>query len=85
LKDLNKNEKVSFSEFLDSLNLDENTYILSLRKQLTKSNIEKNKIPYKCVTHLLFSNTYIQNFLNPYAIATYCTTYVTKINKSITS
>jgi hypothetical protein len=33
------NDDISFSEYLNSLNLDENTYILSLRSKLTKPHI----------------------------------------------
>jgi len=36
LKDFLKNDDISFFEYLNSLNLDENTYILSLRNKLTK-------------------------------------------------
>jgi hypothetical protein len=34
-----ENENMSFFEFLDSLNFDENMYILSLRRKLTKPHI----------------------------------------------
>ncbi len=36
-----------------------------------------------CATHLRFANIYIQFILNPYVVATYYTSYMTKINKSI--
>ncbi len=35
--------------------------------------------------HLWFANTNIQFILDPYVTTTYCTSYMTKINKSITS
>jgi len=80
------------SEYLKFLNLDENTYILSLKNELTKSHIFLKWIPKNikinafsiCVTHLWFANTYIQFILDPYVAITYCTSYITKINKSIT-
>jgi len=42
-----KNEDISFFEFLNSLNLDENTYILNLRSKLTKSHFFLKKNSYK--------------------------------------
>jgi hypothetical protein len=39
LKDLFKNDDIPFSEYLNFLNLDESTYILSLRNKLTKLHI----------------------------------------------
>jgi hypothetical protein len=39
LKNLKGNQDISFLEFLNSLNLDENTYILSLRSKLIESHI----------------------------------------------
>jgi hypothetical protein len=38
-KDLKENDDISFFEYLNSLNLDGSTYILSLRSKLTKSYI----------------------------------------------
>jgi hypothetical protein len=80
-------------EYLNFLNLDENTYILSLRSKLTKlhkflkgttKNIKTNAFNI-CVAHFLSENTNIQFILDPYADATYCTSYTIKIDKSITS
>jgi hypothetical protein len=45
LKDLEANENVSFHELFNSLNMDENTYILSLRSKLKKPHISKNELP----------------------------------------
>jgi hypothetical protein len=75
------------------LSLNESTYILSLKNELTKSHIFLKWIPKNikinafsiCVTHLWFANTYIQFILDPYVTTTYCTSYMTKIDKSITS
>jgi hypothetical protein len=38
-----------------------------------------------CDVHLWFANTNIQFILDPYAIATHWTSYMTTIDKSITS
>jgi hypothetical protein len=72
-------------QYLNYLNLDENTYILSLRSKLTKSHIFLKRIFKNIKTyafnindaHLWFTNTNIQFILNPYAIATYWTSYMT--------
>jgi hypothetical protein len=39
LKDFKTNENITFSEFLNLLHLDEETYILSLRNKLLKPQI----------------------------------------------
>jgi hypothetical protein len=68
-------------------------HILSLKSKLTKlhiflkrtlKNIKINAFSIH-VAHLWFANIDIQFILNPYVIGTYCTSYMTKINKSITS
>jgi hypothetical protein len=41
LRDLKKNDDISSSEYLKILNLDENTYILSLKNKLRKPHIFK--------------------------------------------
>ncbi len=92
-RDLKENDDISFFEYLNSLSLNESTYILSLKNELTKSHIFLKWIPKNikinafsiCVTHLWFANTYIQFILDPYVTTTYCTSYMTKIDKSITS
>jgi hypothetical protein len=38
-KDIKENDNISFSEYLNSLHLDENTYILNLRRRLKKPHI----------------------------------------------
>jgi hypothetical protein len=50
----------------------------------TSKNIKTNAFNIH-VAHLWFANTDIQFILDPYAITTYCTSYMTKIDKSITS
>jgi len=68
-------------------------HILSLRGKLAKlhiflkwtlKNIKTNAFNIH-VAHLWFAKIDIQFIFNPYATATYCTSYMTKINKSITS
>jgi hypothetical protein len=67
-------------------------YILSLRSKFKKQNIFLKWTPKNIksnafsilVSHLWFANTNIQFILDPYAVATYCTSNMTKIDKSIT-
>jgi hypothetical protein len=84
-----KNDDISFFEYLYHLNLDENTYILSLRSKLTKPHIfykwifryiKINAFSID-VAHLWFTNIDIQFILDPYATITYCTSYMKKLNK----
>jgi hypothetical protein len=71
---------MSFFEYLKKLNINESTYILSLKIKLTKLHIFlkwtlkniKTNVFGKCVVHLWFANTYFQFILNPYATITYC-------------
>jgi hypothetical protein len=49
----------------------------------TPSNIKTNAFS-TCVAPLWFANTYIQLILDPYVVASYYTSYITKIDKSIT-
>ncbi len=44
LKDFFLNDDISFFEYLNSLNLDESTYILSFRSKLTKRHIFENEL-----------------------------------------
>jgi hypothetical protein len=48
------------------------------------NNINTNAFNIRDV-HLWFANTNIQFILDPYVVATYCTSYMNKINKLITS
>jgi len=88
-----KNDDISFKKYLKYLKFGENTYILSFKIKLTElyiflkwtpKNIKNNAFNI-FVIHLWFANTNIQFILDPYASITYCTSYMTKINKSITS
>jgi hypothetical protein len=63
-------------------------HILNLESRLTKSHIFLKQAPKNIRinafnihdVHLWFANTYIQCILDPYATATYCTSYMTKID-----
>ncbi len=89
MKDLKKD--ISCLEIFNSLNLDKNTYILNLNNKLTKLHIFLKQIPINIKTnvfsthdvHLWFPNIDIQFILNPYGGATYCKSYMTKIDKLI--
>ncbi len=59
-------------------------YLLSLCLKQTSKNITTNAFSI-CATHLWFANIDIQFIINPYATATYCMSYMIKIDKSITS
>jgi hypothetical protein len=74
------------SKILNSLNLNESTYILSLRSKLTKphiffkktfKNIKINAFSI-CAVHLWFANTNIQFILDSYVVATYYTSHMKK-------
>ncbi len=64
-------------------------HILNLRSKSTKLNIFLKRTPKNVKTnafsihvHLWFANINTQFLLDPYAIATYYTSYMTKIDKS---
>jgi hypothetical protein len=50
----------------------------------TVSNIRINAFN-KSISNIWYANTDIQFILDPYAAATYCTSYMTKVDKNITS
>ncbi len=50
----------------------------------TPSNIKTNAFNI-FVAHLWFANTNIQFILDPHATTSYCTSYMTKIDKYVTS
>lgn len=91
LKALNTNANITFQEFLKSLQMTEAMYILSLRSQLTKPHIFLKRKPVDIKTNafginvapIWFANTDAQFVLDPYAAASYCTSYMTKIDKTI--
>ncbi len=54
--------------------------------QHTHTCKKKNHVVYNIHdVHLWFANINIWFILDPYAVTTYCTSYMTKIDKSITS
>ncbi len=83
--------KTFYSLNLKLLHLGENTYILNLRTKLMMPHIFLKGTPPSiiinvfdtCVVPLWFANTNMQFILEPYTTASYCTSYMTKINKSI--
>jgi len=77
LKDVKPNENTSFFKFITILNLDENTYILNLKR----TQLKPNAINIHDIGHLWSINTYIQSVLNPYVVATYYMSYMMKIEK----
>ena len=66
-------------------------YILTLTSQLTKAHIFLRRKPVDIKTNafginlapLWFANTNLQFVLNPYVAALYCTSYMKKIDKTI--
>jgi hypothetical protein len=93
LKDLEIGIEMEFTDFLNKFRISEATYILALRSQLkrpqiflarTVNNIRTNAFN-KDIANLWYANTDIQFILDPYAAATYCTSYITKVDKSITT
>jgi hypothetical protein len=87
LRDLNINTNLTFQQFLESLEMSEDMYILSLKSQLTKPHIFLKRKPNDIKTNafnirvapLWFANMDTQFVLDPYAAATHCTSYMTKI------
>jgi hypothetical protein len=77
LKDVKPNESTSFKKIITRLNLDENTYILNLKRTQFKPNV----ININDIAHLWSINTYIQFILDPYVVATYYMSYMMKIDK----
>ena len=82
-----------FEEFLEHLHIDEDTYINVIRGTLKRptlflkrdlSNIYTNPFA-PSIANLWRSNTDAQYILDPYAAATYCTSYLTKVDNTITS
>jgi len=91
-KSLGTSSQMTFNELLQKFNIDSVTYKLSLLHQLRKSQILlKGKfwdIPTnafnKTTTNIRYINTDIQFILISFVVATYCTSYIIKVNKIIT-
>ncbi len=84
---------ISFEDFLNQLKLDFPIYIDSLCNKLTKptlflkrhvKDIRTNVYAIKVAT-IWEANTYIQFIFDLYATTSYCTSYLTKIDKTITN
>ncbi|KAJ7532202.1 hypothetical protein O6H91_14G076700 [Diphasiastrum complanatum] len=84
---------MSFDEFLTMLQLNEQTYLHAIR-----STIQQTTLFLKCeprdirtnnfnqtLARLWQANTDIQYILEPYAAASYCTSYLTKMDNTITA
>jgi hypothetical protein len=86
-------EDITYIDFLDRLDLDEDTYIMALRSTLKKPNVflKRNVVDIrtnvfgKFVGSLWQANIDAQFILDPYAAASYCTSYLTKVDKSVTA
>lgn len=92
LQNVEAGSEVEFDEFISKFQIDEQTYILVLCSQLKRpqvflkrslSNICTNAFN-KIIAHNWYANTDVQFILDPYAAATYCTSYMTKVDKTIT-
>ncbi len=86
----NNNSNITFDKFLKYFYLNDETYILVLIIQLKKPQFfgeQTLNIFNKCFqqnnSHIWFANIHFQFILYAYAIVTYCTSYMTKINISI--
>ena len=84
---------MKFEEFLNKFETNEETYILAIRSQLNRpqiflkrglNDIRTNAFNQN-IAHMWFANTDIQFILDPYVAATYCTSYMTKVDKSMTT
>jgi len=89
---MNMGQNISFDDFLNILKMDEQTYILALRSKLQKPTIflkwnpkDIHKNAYRRLVGKLWqSNTNTQFILDLYVTISYCTSYVTKIDKNVT-
>ena len=93
LKEQDTGIEMTFDNFLEKFQIDRSTYIMCLQIQLkipqiflkrTLSNICTNAFN-KSTSNIWYANTNIQYILDSYAAATYCTSYMTKMDKNITS
>ena len=84
---------MSFDTFLTQVNLSEDEYIQAIQCTLRKPTLFlKQKLSHiwnnnfsKDMQVMLKANIDVQYMLNAYAIASYYTSYMTKIDKSMTS
>ena len=86
-------ELMSFDDFLAELNLIEDEYIQAMQCTLKQpKNFLKRKLSHiwnnnfsKDMPVMWNANTNAQYVLNAYVVASYCTSYMTKVDKSMTS
>ena len=83
----------SHEDFLDEFQLTETAYIELIQSTLTQpmvflqrkpSEIWNNNFAYN-MPHLWNANTNAQYVLNAYAAASYCSSYMTKVDRSMTN
>jgi hypothetical protein len=85
-------QNITFNDFLNILQMDKQTYIFTLRSRLQKPTIFLKWNPndirtnaYKrFVVKLWQANINAQLILDPYVATSYCTSYLTKVNKNVT-
>ena len=83
---------MSFSTFLYSFSIDKQTYIDSLRIKLKKPTIFMQRACRDVHTNpfgihagnIWQANTNLQFIFDPFVAASYCTSYLTKIDKTVT-
>jgi hypothetical protein len=79
----------SFNEFLSNLQMDKNIYLLALWSTLQKPTLFLKCKPCDIHTNSFNihvrpsweANTYVQYILDPYAIISYYTSYLIKVDK----
>jgi hypothetical protein len=84
--------EISFDQFLSDLHFNENTYLFALQ-----CTIQKPTLLLKCNPNDISRNAFnihawflwetnidAHFILNPYIVATYCTSYLTKVDKYVT-
>jgi hypothetical protein len=83
---------MSFSALLKLLSIDKETYINTLQVKLKKPTICLQRLckdiqtnPFGIQVGIFWqANTNVQFILDPYVVASYCTSYPTKIDKTMT-
>jgi hypothetical protein len=84
---------MSFEDFLVELNLTEDEYIQVIQSTLKQPTIFlKRKLSHiwnngfsKDMPNMWNANTDVQFVLNAYVVTSYCTSYMTKVDRSMTS
>jgi hypothetical protein len=84
--------EISFDEFLIELQIDEFIFLFALHCTLRTSTFKKKHKPWDIHTNvfniqvrsLWEANANAQFILDPYVVAIYCTSYLTKVDKFVT-